>query len=171
MAFAANLSLRICFHVRRGNNFGLKRQNLRSGQNHPVKNQLQPSLANEVAGTLGVFEVASQFRAAWKHGMPEGAQRSEMAKNGISNLCGFGRKVGLTDGALQERSSWNQFSGRCLGKDRDEDKKRKGEEQGRTGHRTSLVANVKEHTPKQVSGNIARRAAGLKGKGMSGAMG
>jgi hypothetical protein len=115
MAFAVNLSFGIDFHVRSGRDLGRERQNLRARQDHAVKLELKPSLAHEVAGTFGVFEMATQFGAPRKHGMPEGTQRAEMAKNGIADLRGFRGKIGLTDGALQERSGWNEFSGRCLG--------------------------------------------------------
>ena len=65
--------------MRRVDDFGRERQNLRAGQNHAVKLQLQPSLAHEVAGSFGVFQMAAQLRAARKHRMAKGSDRAEMA--------------------------------------------------------------------------------------------
>jgi hypothetical protein len=52
-----NLTLGIDFHVRSGHDLGRERQNLRARQDHAVKLELKPSLAYELAGTFGVFEM------------------------------------------------------------------------------------------------------------------
>jgi len=113
-----DLPFGVDFHMRRGNDFRRKWEDLGTGQDDAIKIQLDPPLAYKVSGILIILEVATQFRTSRKYRMPEGRHMTEIAKHRITDLRSLGREVGFIYGALQKCSGGDDLiAGRSSGCD------------------------------------------------------
>jgi len=77
--------------------------------------QLQISLAPEVAGLFGGFEMTNKIASARKSLLAEFGDATEVTENGIADFRGFAGKVRLVESALQKSSGWQDDTSRRSG--------------------------------------------------------
>ena len=113
VAFAFDVALFIDFVTAGADDLRVERQ-VAAGQADAIELQLQISLAEEVAGIFGRFEVADQIASTRKSLLAELSHAAQVAKHGIADIgCGRG-EIGFIQGALQ-KSAGGQDNFPCAG--------------------------------------------------------
>src|SRR5450631_1410544 len=113
MSFAVDLPLLIDFVAARGDDFGLERQ-VAARNADAIELQLQISLAPEVAGILGCFEMADEIAAARKSLLTELGDSAQVTKNGVPDVDRGRGEIRLVEGTLQ-KSAGGQDNIPCAG--------------------------------------------------------
>ncbi len=101
MSFAVDLSLLVDFVTAGGDDLGFERQ-VAAGHADAVELQLQISLAPEVAGIFGGFEMANQIAAARESLLTEDGDAAKMAEHGISDVDGGRGRGWVHSGCIAE---------------------------------------------------------------------
>src|ERR1051326_4236249 len=101
VALAIDLALFIDFVAASGDDLGLERK-VSAGDADAIKRDLQVSLAPEVAGIFGGFQVTDEIASAGKGLLAEFSDSAKMAENGIADVNGGCGEIGLIHSALQE---------------------------------------------------------------------
>src|SRR5579859_1878471 len=113
MTFAVDLALLVDFVAASRDDFGFERQV--AGRNaDAVELQLEVSLAPEVTGIFGVFEMSDEIAASRERLLTELGLSAEVAKNRVPDINGGRGKVGFIEGTLQ-KSTGGQDDFPCAG--------------------------------------------------------
>ena len=113
MSFAVDLALLVDFVAAGGDDFGLERQ-VAAGKADAIELHLQISLAPEVAGILGGFEMADKIASAGKSLLTELGDSAQVAENGVADIDGGRGEIRFVEGALQ-KSTGGQDNVPCAG--------------------------------------------------------
>src|SRR5579871_1486979 len=101
MSFAVDLALLVNFIAARSDHLGFERQ-IAARQSNAVKLQLEVSLAPEVTGILGGFEMSDEVTATRKGLLTKLGDSAKVAKNGVPDIDGGRGKVRFIEGTLQK---------------------------------------------------------------------
>ncbi len=113
MSFAVDLALFVDLIAASRDDLGLKRQ-IAARQSDAIELQLQVSLAPEVAGILGRFEMSDQITSPRKSLLTEFGLPTEVTQYRVPDIDRGRGKVGFIEGTLQ-KSTGGQDHVPCAG--------------------------------------------------------